>query len=72
VFIEELEEDEAVEQHFVEEQTMGKDTWEENIIKVEEHLSLEVHVEYNKPQGCMRIQKHNEGWWTWRGMKQKL
>jgi hypothetical protein len=42
VFIEELEEDEAVEQHFVEEQTTEKDTREENIIKVEEHLSLEV------------------------------
>jgi len=37
----------VVEQHFVEEQTMEKDTREENIIEVEEHL--EVQVEYNKP-----------------------
>jgi len=42
MFIEELEDDEGVEQHFVEEQTMEKDTREENIIEVEEHLSLEV------------------------------
>jgi hypothetical protein len=42
MFIEELEDDERVEQHFVEEQTMEKDTREANIIEVEEHLSLEV------------------------------
>jgi hypothetical protein len=42
VFIEELEDDEMVEQHFAKEQTMENDTREENIVEVEEHLSLEV------------------------------
>ncbi len=45
MFIDESEDDEAVEQHFVEAQTMEKDTREENIIKVEEQLSLEIQVE---------------------------
>jgi hypothetical protein len=35
VFIEESEEDETVEQHFVEAQTMQMDEGEENIIEVE-------------------------------------
>jgi hypothetical protein len=61
VFIEESEDDEVVGQHFVEEQTMEKNTREEIIIEVEEHLSLEVQVEYNKPQKCRQMQKHNEG-----------
>jgi len=72
VFIEESEDDEGVEQHFVEEQTMEKDTREENIIEVEKHLSLEIQVEYNKPKRCKQMQKHNEGQWRQRGMKQKL
>jgi hypothetical protein len=42
VFIEELEDDEAMEQHFVEEQRMEKDIREEIIIEVEENLSLEI------------------------------
>jgi hypothetical protein len=56
-FIEELEDDEGVEQHFVEEQTMEKDIREENIMEVEEHLLLEIHVEYNKPKRCKQIAK---------------
>jgi len=53
VFIEDSGDDEAVEQHFVQKQTMEKDTREEIIIEVEEHLSLKVHVAYNKSQRCM-------------------
>jgi hypothetical protein len=68
-FIEESEDDEGVEQHFVEEQTMEKDIREENIMEVEEHLLLEIHVEYNKPKRCKQMQKHNEGRWRWRGVK---
>jgi hypothetical protein len=46
-----------------------KNTREEKIIEVEEHLSLEIHVEYNKPERCKQMQKHNEGRWKWRGVK---
>jgi hypothetical protein len=36
MFIEELEEDKVEEQHFVEAQTMQKDTKEENVVEVKE------------------------------------
>ncbi len=42
VFIEKSEDDKVVEQHFVETHTMQKDAREENIVEVEEQLSLEV------------------------------
>jgi hypothetical protein len=35
MFIEELEEDKAMEQHFVEAQKMQKDAREENVVEVE-------------------------------------
>jgi len=60
VFIEESKDDEAVEQHFVATQTMEKDTREENIIEVEEQLSLEIHVEVQqatKVQGMVEAQQ---------------
>jgi len=44
-----------VEQHFVEEQTMEENTREDNIIEVEEHLSLEIQVEYNKLDRCKQM-----------------
>ncbi len=69
VFIEKSKDNKGVEQHFVEEQTMEKNTKEENIIEVEEHISLEVQVEYNKPERCRQMQKHNQGRWRWRGVK---
>jgi hypothetical protein len=60
VFIEESKDDKAVEQHFVATQTMEKDTREENIIEVEEQLSLEIHVEVQqatKVQGMVEAQQ---------------
>ncbi len=45
MFIEELKEDEAMEQHFVEVQTMQKDAREENVVEVGEQLSTKVQVE---------------------------
>jgi hypothetical protein len=42
VCIEESEEDEAKEQHFVEAQIMQKDTREENVVVKEEQLSTKV------------------------------
>jgi hypothetical protein len=60
MFIEEPKDDKAVEQHFVVTQTMEKDTREENIIEVEEQLSLEIHVEVQqatKVQGIAETQQ---------------
>jgi hypothetical protein len=45
MFIEESEEVEVVEQHFVEAQIAQKAAREENVIKVEEQLSAKVQVE---------------------------
>jgi len=59
--IEKWEDDKRVEQHFMEEQTMEKDTREENIVEVEEQLSLKIQMEYNKPKRCKQMQKHNKG-----------
>jgi hypothetical protein len=42
VFIEESEEDKAMEQHFVEEQTTRKDAREENVIEAKIQLSTKV------------------------------
>jgi len=42
MFIVASEDDEVEEQHFLEAHTMEKDTTEENIIEVEEQLSLEI------------------------------
>jgi hypothetical protein len=45
MFIEESKEDEAMEQHFVEAQTLQTDVGEENIVEAEVQPSTEVQVE---------------------------
>jgi hypothetical protein len=42
--IEELEEDEIEEHHFVAAQTLQKDVKEENVVPQEEHLFIEVQL----------------------------
>jgi hypothetical protein len=45
VFIEESQEDEIMEQHFVEVETVQKDVREGNVVAAEEQLSTKVQVE---------------------------
>ncbi len=45
MFIEESKKDEVVEQHFVEAQMVQKDAREENVVMVEEQLSIEVQMD---------------------------
>ncbi len=42
MFIRELEEEEAMEKHFVEAQIVQKDLREENVVEAKEQLSIEV------------------------------
>ncbi len=44
MFIEKSKEDESMEQHFVEAQIVQKATKEENVVEVEEELSIEVQM----------------------------
>jgi hypothetical protein len=57
MFIEKSKEDESMEQHFVEAQIMQKATKEENVVEVEEELSIEMQM---KVQQATKVQEMAE------------
>ncbi len=61
VFTEELEEDEVVEQHFVEIHTLQIDARDENIVEAEVQPFIEVQMVVQQTTEVQVMQKHNEG-----------
>jgi hypothetical protein len=72
VFIEKLEEDEVVEQHFVEAHITQKMQGRKMSLKQKYNHPQKCRWKYINPQSCRQWQKHNEGRWRSKGVSQKL
>jgi len=71
MFIEEWEQEEAMEQHFVEAHEVQRDVGEENVVEVEVHLSTEMQVGVCEPIEVQAMGKSttkgNGDWEAWVG-----